>query len=92
MIDKLINKLIGLEKDAFLHTLCCLIPSALLVGILKHFLSVFIVIIATVLLVGAVGVWKEVVRDWWQKKGNPSWSDLMYDGIGIGLGILLGVL
>lgn len=92
MIDKIINKLIGLEKDAFLHTLCCLIPSALLIGIFKHFLPVLLVISVTVILVGLVGVWKEVVRDWWQKKGDPSWSDLMYDGIGLGLGILLGVL
>lgn len=92
IIEKIIFKLICLEKDTLLHVLCSLVLSGLLVGIMKHIIPALVSVIIVAVIVGVVTVWKEIIRDWWQKKGDPDWRDVLSNAVGFGIGALLGIL
>ena len=92
IIEKIIFKLIGLEKDTLLHVLCSLVISGLLVGLIKHVIPTLLSAIVVAVIVGVVTIWKEVIRDWWQKKGDPDWRDVLSNAVGFGIGALLGIL
>lgn len=78
--------ILGIRTDLFHHALysaAATIIGGLLVGPVWE-------VPAAVLLVGAL---KELVWDWWLKRGHPGWDDMLANVVGVAAGgLVLGLL
>lgn len=81
MIGKVLN---WFGVDGLAHVLVSLV----LCGVLSAVLPVWSAVLATM----AIGIGKELVWDWWMKKGTCEVRDALSDAIGAILGAFIALL
>lgn len=80
MIGRLLNRV---GTDGLAHILVSLV----LCGVLGAFLPLWAAVLATL----AVGLAKELVWDWWLRRGTCDLKDVLCDAIGVLVGVLVSL-
>lgn len=82
---KIINKLLAIPTDKYLHFLVSAVLAEL--GMI-----LFDNIMQTAIIVLAIGIAKEYVIDLWIRKTKADWGDIVADAIGTLCGCLMMIL